>query len=227
MNSTDEGMLVMNVKGEKRELAMLLCFAATWWRRGASLSTDVSFMLDQQDSVEMNDISATPSTYPSTFLAIFCFFMEGALRLADPYVPFLFFGFFLLIFYLELPLLLPRSQIKQLGTLLLYLSYWSAKIKQFGQTSFSILQQKNWNMAWSRLGCWTIHPNSVNIKLCTHIAFSWKYGIFASPKQSIFELSLPIMKYETYWYRYLTYCTGCSIDPVGQGWYWSFNSLCK
>jgi len=29
-----------------------------------------------------------------------------------------------------------------LGTLVLYLNYWSAKIKQFGQTPFSILQQK-------------------------------------------------------------------------------------
>ena len=64
--------------------------------------------------------------------------MEGALGLANPDVLFLFYWLFLLIFYLELSLLLPRSQIRQLGTLVLYLNYWSPKIKQFGQTPFSI-----------------------------------------------------------------------------------------
>jgi len=49
---------------------------------------------------------------------------------------------FLLIAYLVLPLLLPRPQIKQLGTLLSLPIYLSAKFKQFGQTSFSILLQK-------------------------------------------------------------------------------------
>jgi len=102
----------------------------------------VFLILTSKIQFERNTTSATPSTYPSTCLAFFCFFLEGALGLADPYVPFLFHWLFLLIAYLALPLLLPRPQIKQLGTLVSLPNYWSAKIKQFGQTSFSILQQK-------------------------------------------------------------------------------------
>ena len=151
---------------------------------------------------EMNITSATPSTYPATLPSIFCFFLEGALRLADPYLPFLFFGFFLLMVYLLLPLFLPRSQIKLLGAFLLYLNYLSAKIKQFGQTSFSILQLEIQNMAWSRLGCWTIHQN-----LSPHQAISTDYilleicDLCIIKAEHIWTFSLPIMKYETYWYR--------------------------
>ena len=89
-----------------------------------------------------NTFSATTTAYPATFLTFFCFSLEGAFGLANPYLPFLFFGFFFILFYLLLPLFLPRSQIKLLGAFLLYLNYLSAKITQFGQTSFSILQLK-------------------------------------------------------------------------------------
>ena len=79
---------------------------------------------------------------PTPLPSIFCYSKEGALRLANPYVPFLFLWIFLLIFYLRQALLLPRPHIKQLGTFILYLTTLSAKIELFGQISFSNLQQK-------------------------------------------------------------------------------------
>ena len=136
----------------------------------------------QQDSAWKEYHFCNPIYLPIYLPSIFCFFLEGALGLADPYVPFIFHWLFPLISYLALPLFLPRPQIKQLGTLVSLPNYWSAKIKQFGQTSFSILQQKNWNMAWSRLDFWTIHHNLIDMKACTHLAFPWKYGIFESAK---------------------------------------------
>jgi len=43
-----------------------------------------------------NTSSATPSTYPTNLPSIFCFFLEGALGLADPLCAFSFsIGFFL------------------------------------------------------------------------------------------------------------------------------------
>jgi len=127
--------------------------------------------------------------------------MEGALGLANPDVPFLFFWLFLLIFYLALSLLLPRSQIKQLGTLILYLNYWSAKIKQFGQTPFSVLQQK-------------LKHGMIQIRLLDHPSKFSKHETMYTPcvlleiwdlciikAEHIWHLNLPIMKYETYWYR--------------------------
>lgn len=119
-----------------RKLDMLLCIAAKWWRREASLCLDVLLMLNQQNSVWKEWHFCNPIYLPIYLPSIFCFFMEGALGLANPHVP------FLLIFYLELSLLLPRPQIKQLGTFFLYLTILSAKIELFGQISFSNLQQK-------------------------------------------------------------------------------------
>ena len=128
INTTGVGMLVMSVKQGKKEVrhAPLCCFP----------------YLDQQDSVWKEYHFCNPIYLPIYLPSIFCFFLEGALGLADPYVPFLFHWLFPLISYLALPLFLPRPQIKQLGTLVSLPNYWSAKIKQFGQISFSILQQK-------------------------------------------------------------------------------------
>jgi len=94
--------------------------------------------------LERDNISATPSTYPTSSPNIFYSFLEGALGLANPLNAFSFHWLFAFIPYLIQPLFLPRSQIKQLGTLASLPSYWSAKIKQFGQISFSILQHGNW-----------------------------------------------------------------------------------
>ncbi len=142
-----------------------------------------------------------PIYLPIYLPSIFCFFLEGALGLADPYVPFLFHWLFLLIAYLALPLFLPRPQIKQLGTLVSLPNYWSAKIKQW--TDFFLYSTtENWNMAWSRLDCWTIHQNLVNMKACTHLALSWKYGIFVSAKQSIFGIWI---------------CQSWNMKPIGIG----------
>ena len=111
---------------------------------------------------------------------------------------------FLLIFYLELPLLLPRPQIKQLGTFFLYLTTLSAKIELFGQTSFSNLQQKlKYGMIQIRL---LDHPSKIQ-STSSYVHTLHSLGNMESLyHQSIayLELSLPIMKYETYWYRYLT-----------------------
>ena len=134
-----------------------------------------------------NTTFATPSTYPTICLAFFVFSWRVHLDLQTLMCLFLFHWLFLLIAYLVLPLFLPRPQIKQLGTLASLPNYWSAKIKQFGQTSFSILQQKlKHGMIQIRL---LDHPsNVINMKACTHLALSWKYGIFVSAKQSIFGI---------------------------------------
>ena len=86
-------------------------------------------------------LSATPSTYPLYCLAFFVTPRRVHLDLQTLLCLFFSFGF-LLIFYLKLPLLLPRPQIKQLGTFFHYLSTLPAKIELFGQVSFSNLQQK-------------------------------------------------------------------------------------
>ena len=80
-------------------------------------------------------------------------------------------------------------------------NYWSAKIKQFGQTPFSILQQKlKHGMIQIRL---LKHPS----KFCKHetmytpclLLEIWDLCIIKA--EHIWHLNLPIMKYETYWYR--------------------------
>ena len=77
------------------------------------------------------------------FCLTFSFLLGGCTWTCKPFVcPFLLHWFFAFISYLILPLFLPRPQIKQLGTLVSLPGYWSAKIKQFGQISFSILQHK-------------------------------------------------------------------------------------
>ena len=86
-------------------------------------------------------LSATPSTYPVYFLAFFVTPRRVHLDLQTLLCLFFIFGF-LLIFYLKLPLLLPRPQIKQLGTFFHYLSTLPANIELFGQVPFSNIQQK-------------------------------------------------------------------------------------
>jgi len=68
------------------------------------------------------------------------------------------------------------------------------------------------NMAWSRLGCWIIHKLLLICRpRCTFSLFC-KYGTFVAAKmEHIWHLYLPIMKYETYWYRYPT------VAPHGDG----------
>ena len=200
--SIDEGMLVIRVKGEIWEVRHASFLCCNLMEKRSFSTIDFPLWTFQHTLICKEWYFCNPNCLPIYLPSIFCFFLEGALGLADPSLPFLFFGFFLLIFYLLLPLLLPRSQIKQLGTLLLYLSYLPAKIKQFGQTSFSILQLKIQNMAWSRLGCWTIHQN-----LSPHQAISTDYilleicDLCMIKAEHIWNFSLSIMKYETYWYR--------------------------
>ena len=91
--------------------------------------------------VQKTMLSATPSTYTLNCLAFFVTPRRVHLDLQTILCLFFTFGF-LLIFYLKLPLLLPRPQIKQLGTFFHYLSTLPAKIELFGQVSFSNLQQK-------------------------------------------------------------------------------------
>ena len=124
MNVNSKGMLVNDMKGGSGRLDMLLCFS--------------SLILIIQS--EMDTISATPSTYPATLPSIFCFFLEGALRLADPYLPFLFFGFFFCFSIYFYPYFFQGPRLSCWEPFFLYLNYLSAKIKQFGQTPFSILQ---------------------------------------------------------------------------------------
>ena len=68
-NTSENRMLARLLIGKLGKLDMHHPDAVKWWRRGPSLSNDVSFALDQQN--ERNNTSATPSTYPSTCLAFF------------------------------------------------------------------------------------------------------------------------------------------------------------
>jgi len=66
-------------------------------------------------------------------------------------------------------------------------------------------------MAWSRLDCWIIHKLLWKCRPI-YTFFSCKYGTFVTAKNgSYLALILPIMKYETYWYRYPT------VAPHGDG----------
>ena len=94
MNMAGNGMLAMNVRGEIRKLDMLHCVAANDREEELLLSIDASFMLDQKNSVERNDISATPSTYPSTCLAFLVSSWRVHLDLQTLMCLFFSFGFF-------------------------------------------------------------------------------------------------------------------------------------
>ena len=154
--------------------------------------------------LEIDNTSATPSTYPTSSPNIL-FLLGGCTWTCKPFVcPFLLHWLFSFISYRRLPLFLPRPQIKQLGTLVSLPGYWSAKIKQFGQISFSILQHKLKTWHDPDLDCWVIHKLLCKCRPI-HTFFSCKYGTFVTANNgSYLALILPIMKYKTYWYRYPT-----------------------
>ena len=91
--STDEGMLVMKVKKGKRRLVMLLCFAATWWRRNPYLCIDVPLYLVSKIHLKVIT-SATPSAYPSICLEFFVSSWRFHLDLQTLKCLFFSFGFF-------------------------------------------------------------------------------------------------------------------------------------
>jgi len=125
-----ERVLVMSdIQMKTRELVMLQCVA---------LPVDVSATLVLKET-------ALLQPHLPTQLVLLTFFVPSwrvHLDLQTLWMPFSFHWLFAFLSYLIQPLFLPRSQIKQLGTLASLPSYWSAKIKQFGQISFSILQHK-------------------------------------------------------------------------------------
>ena len=87
-------MLVIGCeKGKNAKLDMLLFFAAHDVEEEPL--HPLVYLCEQviKHSIERNTISATPICLPIYLPSIFCFFLEGALGLADPYVPFLFIGF--------------------------------------------------------------------------------------------------------------------------------------
>ena len=107
-----------------------------------TLSIDKLFLGKHSSHIcnDKDNLSATPNYLPQYLPNIFYFFLEGALALADPYLPFLFFGFFFVISIYFYPYLFQGPRLSCWEPFLLYLNYLSAKIKQFGQTLFSILQ---------------------------------------------------------------------------------------
>ena len=129
----DEWVLVIRVKGgiwEVRHASFLCC---NLMEKRSFSTIDFPLWTFQHTLICKEWHFCNPNCLPIYLSSIFCFFMEGALRIADPYVPFLFFWLFLLIFYLRLPLLLPRSQIKQLGTLILYLTTGLPRLNSLGR----------------------------------------------------------------------------------------------
>jgi len=146
--------------------------------------------------------SATPCYLPILIPNIFYYFQEGALRLANP--QFLFSFSFQMIFYLRLPLLLPRAQIKQLDTFILYLTTNLPRLNSLDRLSFSILQHKfKHGMIQIRL---LDHPSirRTPSKLCTNVPIHTNMGPLHQQSRTYLEFPQSIMKYETYWYRRLT-----------------------
>ena len=111
---------------------------------------------------------------------------------------------FLFIFYLRLTLSLPRSQIKQLGTFILYLATNLPRLNSLDRFYFYILQhQFKHGMIQIRL---LDHPSRSRTasKLCADMFFHRNMVSLHHQSRTYLEFPLPIMKYETYWYRRLT-----------------------
>ena len=110
------------------------------------------------------------------------------------------------------PLFLPRSQIRQLGTFVSLPIYWSAKIKQFGQISFSILQHGNWKHGMIQIRLLD-HPSKLSSyqNWYRHCLLREIWDLCICQSWAYLDLWYPIMKYETYWYRYPT------VAPHGDG----------
>ena len=99
-----ERVLVMSdIQMKTRELVMLQCVA---------FPVDVSATLVLKETTLLQPLLPT-----QLVLLTFYSFLEGALGLANPLYALFFSLAFAFISYLVLPLFLPRSQIKQLGTL--------------------------------------------------------------------------------------------------------------
>ena len=111
---------------------------------------------------------------------------------------------FLFIAYLVLPLLLPRPQIKRLGTLLSLPIYLSAKFKQYGQTSFSnLLQKLKHGMIQIEL---LDHPSKLSEGEALNALFPFLkiWDLCLIKAEHIWHVRSTIMKYETYCYRWQT-----------------------
>ena len=111
----------------------------------------------------------------------------------NPQLPFLFFGFFLFLSIYIYPYLFQGPRLNFWEPLLLYLNYLSAKIKLFGQTSFSILQLKIeiWHdPVWTVESSTKFVIRSSIFEVFHTPLISWKYGIFVVTKQSIFGFSI-------------------------------------
>ena len=164
-------------------------------------------------TIWMKSCFCNPIYLPILVPSIFCYYREGALGLANPQLLFFFvFSFsFSFSFYLRLPLLLPRPQIKQLGTFILYLTTNLPRLNCLDRFFFSNLQhQFKHGMIQIRL---LDHPSKsrTSSKLCTDMFPFRNMRSLHHQSRTYLGLPLPIMKNETYWYRQLT------VAPLGDG----------
>ena len=137
-------------------------------------------------------LSATTTAYPTISPSIFCFFLEGHLDL-QPSIAFSFLWLFLFLSICFYPYLFQGPRLDFWEPLFLYLNYLSAKIKLFGQTSFSILQLKieTWHdPVWTVESSTKFVIRSSIFEVLHTPLISWKYGIFVVAKQSIFGFSI-------------------------------------
>ena len=136
--SADKGMLIMEWRGRGR-LVMLL--AVTWW--GWTPCQLINFALENtvHTSVMIKiTFLQPPTTYPSICLTFFISSWRVHLDLQTLTCLFFSLAFsfvFSIYFY---PYFFQGPRLSCWEPFLLYLNYLSAKIKQFGQTPFSILQ---------------------------------------------------------------------------------------
>jgi len=137
MSTGGNGMLARNEMRDDWEVRHASLYCCKLLNKRSALAPWISFALVSN----MKEIMLLQPHLPthSICLAFFVSSRRVHLDLQTLMCLFFSFGFFLLIFYLMLALSLPRPQIKQLGTFILYLTTLSAKIELFGHISFSNL----------------------------------------------------------------------------------------
>ena len=121
MNKGGIGMLARSLMGDDWEVRHAsLCYYKTAEQEDLHWPPCVSFV----QASDMKEIMLLQHHLPTHSIAQnFLLLQGGCTQIGKPSIVFfLFFFHFLLIFYLRLALLLPRPQIKQLGTFILYLT---------------------------------------------------------------------------------------------------------
>ena len=109
---TSSGKLVSDLGEEEEGEVRDVQFELLQMKTALYLWSELQYHFKTQNWSHINILQPQKLPTQPTYLAFFLLFVLGALRLADPALQF----FFWLPSYLNLHLLLPRAQIKQLGS---------------------------------------------------------------------------------------------------------------